>query len=249
MDTETLSQLLQDRAEKRAVVLATNLKSNQQKLIYPFDSKNNSSILDDLREAAIEAALADRGRTIETPDGDLFLNVFNPPLRMIIVGAVHISQPLSVMAQEAGYQVTVVDPRRAFATPERFPGMDLRVEWPDEALKTLDLDRRTAVVSLTHDPKLDDPALVIALASRNGSHDCRKARCRTTRSRKFTAPSGSISAPNHRQRSRFRSWPRSPKTCANRLIQLGPHDFQSSTVGRSRRCHPGSQHAPGRNRL
>jgi len=165
MDTETLSQLLQDRAEKRAVVLATNLKSNQQKLIYPFDSKNNSSILDDLREAAIEAALADRGRTIETPDGDLFLNVFNPPLRMIIVGAVHISQPLSVMAQEAGYQVTVVDPRRAFATPERFPGMDLRVEWPDEALKTLDLDRRTAVVSLTHDPKLDDPALVIALAS------------------------------------------------------------------------------------
>ena len=116
-------------------------------------------------EAAIAAALSDKGRTVDTPDGDVFLHVFNPPLRMIIVGAVHISQPLSVMARAAGYQVTVVDPRRAFATAERFPGMDLRVEWPDKALEALKLDRRTAVVSLTHDPKLDDPALAVALNS------------------------------------------------------------------------------------
>jgi len=161
MQSDTLTQLLEDRANKRSVVLATNLKSNSQKLIYPFDNTDNS----ELYNAAKEAALNDRGRTLETADGDVFLNVFNPPLRMIIVGAVHISQPLSVMAEAAGYQVTVVDPRRAFATPERFPGMDLRVEWPDEALKALGLDRRTAVVSLTHDPKLDDPALAVALPS------------------------------------------------------------------------------------
>lgn len=165
MDTNTLTQLLEDRANKRAVVLATNLNSNDKFLIYPFDISSNSEISGDLIRAADEAALTDRGRTIETPDGDIFLNVFNPPLRMVIVGAVHISQPLSVMAQAAGYQVVVVDPRRAFATPERFPGMDLRVEWPDEALEALGLDRRTAVVSLTHDPKLDDPALVVALNS------------------------------------------------------------------------------------
>ncbi len=165
MHTDTLAQLLDDRAKKRSVVLATNLKSNSQILLYPFEYIENNTYVNSLIEAATEAAFADRGRTVETPDGNVFLNVFNPPLRMIIVGAVHISQPLSIMAEAAGYQVTVVDPRRAFATPERFPEMDLRIEWPDEALQALDLDRRTAVVSLTHDPKLDDPALAVALPS------------------------------------------------------------------------------------
>lgn len=161
MQSKILAQLLTDRANKRSVVLATNLMSNDQILIYPFDNTNTNEI----EKAAKGAALNDRGRTVATSNGDVFLNVFNPPLRMIIVGAAHISQPLSVMAEAAGYQVTVVDPRRAFATPERFPGMDLRIEWPDEALEALDLDRRTAVVSLTHDPKLDDPALAVALKS------------------------------------------------------------------------------------
>ncbi len=190
MDGELFAQLIKDRAGKRAVVLATNLKSGHQKLVHPFETQRDSRDSRDsnnLSSAAAEAALADRGRTVETPDGDVFLNVFNPPLRMIIVGAVHISQPLSVMAREAGYQVTVVDPRRSFATPERFPDMDLRVEWPDEALQSLDLDRRTAVVSLTHDPKLDDPALAVALNSdafyvgalgSNKSHGKRVARLR-----------------------------------------------------------------------
>lgn len=161
MDHHVFTQLLEDRANKRSVVLATNLKSGQQHLLYPTTKYSIS----DVELAAAEAAAEDKGRTIETPDGDVFLNVFNPPLRMIIVGAVHISQPLSVMAAQAGYQVIVVDPRRAFATPERFPGMDLRIEWPDEALQELKPDSRTAVVSLTHDPKLDDPALVVALKS------------------------------------------------------------------------------------
>ncbi|HIF10893.1 MAG TPA: xanthine dehydrogenase [Sneathiellales bacterium] len=164
MRSETLYRLLDDRAQKRSVVLATNLKSNEQILIYPFDN-NTKTVNKILIKAACEAAHVDKGRTVETPDGEVFLNFFNPPLRMIIVGAVHISQPLSVMAEVAGYQVIVVDPRRAFATPERFPGMELRIEWPDEALEELGLDRRTAVVSLTHDPKLDDSALSVALHS------------------------------------------------------------------------------------
>ena len=84
---------------------------------------------------------------------------------MIVVGAVHIAQSLVPMAALAGYDVTVVDPRRAFATDARFPGVTLSTDWPDDALTALDPDRRTAVVTLTHDPKLDDPALAVALRS------------------------------------------------------------------------------------
>ena len=116
-------------------------------------------------DAAEDALRDDRSTTVETGDGEVFLQVFNPPLRMIIVGAVHIGQPLARMAAVAGYDVTVVDPRGSFATKERFPGVELIVEWPDEALPRLDPDRRTAVVTLTHDPKIDDPAIQSALKS------------------------------------------------------------------------------------
>jgi xanthine dehydrogenase accessory factor len=91
--------------------------------------------------------------------------VQNPPLRLIIVGAVHIAQTLAPMAALAGYAVTIIDPRRAFATDARFPDVTLIGEWPDEFMATMTLDRRTAVVTLTHDPKLDDPALQTALKS------------------------------------------------------------------------------------
>jgi xanthine dehydrogenase accessory factor len=95
----------------------------------------------------------------------LFLHVQNPPLRLIIVGAVHIAQALAPMAALAGYSVSIIDPRRAFATDARFPDVTLIGEWPDEVMATMTLDRRTAVVTLTHDPKLDDPALQTALKS------------------------------------------------------------------------------------
>ena len=94
-----------------------------------------------------------------------FLNPFNPPLRLILVGAVHIAQPLAEIAALTGYDVTVVDPRTSFASPERFPGMKLMTDWPDEAMTALAPDARTAIVTLTHDPKLDDPALQAALKS------------------------------------------------------------------------------------
>lgn len=161
MKQTTLDQLLKDRAAKRPVVLATNLTSGLEKILYPVDRTDKS----DLDSESLAAVRADKSCTVETADGPVFLHVFNPPLRMILVGAVHISQPLARMAAMAGYEVVVVDPRRAFASAARFPGLEVRTEWPDEALEDLAPNLRTAVVTLTHDPKLDDPALHVALRS------------------------------------------------------------------------------------
>ncbi|HZD26727.1 MAG TPA: XdhC family protein [Alphaproteobacteria bacterium] len=162
MKRETLQQLLVDRAAKRVVVLATELESGDERLLYPADTDD----ADDLTEAARRAARGDKSGIAELADGrKVFLHVFNPPLRMLIVGAVHIAQPLSRMAVLAGYDVGIIDPRQSFATEERFPGVSLVDDWPDDALRALDPDRRTAIVTLTHDPKLDDPALIQALRS------------------------------------------------------------------------------------
>ena len=162
MDTPVLNELLEAQAAKRAVVLATRLSDGIQKLIYPADKTQDSWLL----QAVSEVLASDKSRIVTDPDGaEWFLNAFNLPLRMIVIGAVHIAQPLSIMASIAGYDVTIVDPREAFASPERFPNVTVRCEWPDEAMADLAPDARTAVVTLTHDPKLDDPALVAALNS------------------------------------------------------------------------------------
>ena len=162
MEREVLSRLLADRAAGRTVVLAKNLKSGANKLLYPFDKAEKSELL----HAAREAALADKSTSmLDNAGGTWFLQVFNPGLRMILIGAVHISQPLARMAAMTGYAVTVIDPRRAFATEARFPGVTVTTEWPDEAMAKLAPNRRTAIVALTHDPKIDDPALVAALKS------------------------------------------------------------------------------------
>src|ERR1700726_3718561 len=100
----------------------------------------------------------------ETPQGKVFLTVHVPPVRLVVTGAVHISQALAPMAKLLGYDVVIVDPRTAFATPERFPDVKLIAEWPDTALPPLNVDSYTAFVALTHDPKIDDPALTHALA-------------------------------------------------------------------------------------
>jgi xanthine dehydrogenase accessory factor len=161
MRADILHQLLADREAKRPVVLASDLETGEGELIYPGENGADGG----LREAAEAAARADKSRVVEHEGRRLFLNVHNPPLRLIIVGAVHIAQPLSRIAALAGYDVTVVDPRGAFATSERFPATALMHEWPDDAMRALAPDRRTAVVTLTHDPKLDDPALLVVLRS------------------------------------------------------------------------------------
>ena len=161
MDAGILAKLVEDRAAKRPVVLATRLTDGFGKLLYPTEKQQESW----LTEVLHEVLASDRASVIAGPDGDWFLNPFNPPLRLLVVGAVHIAQPLARMAALAGYDVTVIDPRTSFASENRFPDIDLRHDWPDDAMAALAPDTRTAVVTLTHDPKLDDPALQAALNS------------------------------------------------------------------------------------
>ncbi len=154
------------RAAKRAVVLATALRDGRQSLIDGDKAEGDLPLAEPILAAARRALRDDKSHTIETADaGPVFVQVFNPPLRMLVVGAVHIAQPLAPMAVMAGYAVTIIDPRRSFATAERFPGVTITHDWPDEAMDRLKLDARTAVVTLTHDPKIDDPALDRALRS------------------------------------------------------------------------------------
>ena len=165
MKSDTLKQLLEDQKNKVAVALATDLTSGEQALVYLDTATGPLAAKADVVTAARDAMRDDKSRMVSLPGGDVFFHVYNPPLRMVLVGAVHIAQPLSRMAAVAGYDVSVVDPRQSFATTERFPGVTIVDEWPDDGLKSLDLDRRTAVVTLTHDPKLDDPALGVAIRS------------------------------------------------------------------------------------
>ena len=159
MKRALLHALTAARAKGRGVVLATRLDTGEQRLI-------ESGERADALAVAAQAALArDKSANVEIDGAAWFLNVFNSPPKLYIVGAVHIAQPLSQMAALAAFDVTVIDPRTAFATNERFPNLHLITAWPDEALADLPLDARTAVVTLTHDPKLDDPALIAALKS------------------------------------------------------------------------------------
>ena len=161
MTPDLLTRLGQARAEQRPTVLATRLPSGEQQLLPDPDASPG------LAQAAVAALQADRSGTVDVDGTTWFLQAYNPPLRLVVVGAVHIAQALVPMAAGLGYGVTVADPRRAFATDERFPGVTVSTDWPDEAMDALRPDSRTAVVTLTHDPKLDDPALDRALKSQS----------------------------------------------------------------------------------
>ena len=165
MRAEVLKALNDARAAKRSAVLARRLSDNAQTLWVEGEPILGERWPGEVEDAATAALGRDQGAKVEAEGDTWFVQPFNPPLRLIVVGAVHIAQALVPMAQVAGYDVTVVDPRRAFASDARFPGVTLRHDWPDEAMRELAPDRRTAVVTLTHDPKIDDPALEGALAS------------------------------------------------------------------------------------
>ena len=165
MKRATLDQLLAARAANRPAAVLRWLRAHDEALVVAGEAVVGGPVGDEVLRAVAVAHRRDRGTTIETERGPLFIQVFNPPLRLIIVGAVHIAQALAPMAALAGYDVTVVDPRRAFASDARFPDVRVSQDWPDEALEELRPDARTAVVTLTHDPKLDDPALDVALRS------------------------------------------------------------------------------------
>lgn len=159
MKLSILSTLNAERAARRPVVVVTNVESGVQRLVLGRDIAS-----DPLRDFLEKHLRSGKSGTEETPEGKVFLTVHVPAPRLVITGAVHISQALAPMARLLGYDVTIVDPRTAFASAERFPDIKLIAEWPDTALPPLNIDRYTAFVALTHDPKIDDPALTHALA-------------------------------------------------------------------------------------
>ncbi|MGE3150152.1 MAG: XdhC family protein [Pseudorhodoplanes sp.] len=160
MKLDSLNTLNEERAARRAVIVVTDTASGRQRLV-----KRADMTADPLAEFMTKHLHSGKSGMEETPEGRVFLTVHVPPPRMVITGAVHISQALVPMARLLGYDVTIVDPRTAFATPERFPDGNVIAEWPDVALPPLHVDHYTAFVALTHDPKIDDPALIHALAS------------------------------------------------------------------------------------
>ena len=165
MKAETVAALQHARAERRAVTLATRLSDAAEALVY-LDKAEGALAADAAVVTAARRAMdIGRSETVDVGGQKIFLNVYVPPARLIVVGAVHIAQSLAPMAAMLDFDVTVVDPRGAWATTSRFPGVKVVQEWADEAFEKMGLNSSTAVVTLTHDPKLDDPALEAALKS------------------------------------------------------------------------------------
>jgi xanthine dehydrogenase accessory factor len=157
---DILKALNEERAARRAVIVVTHQDSGAQRLVKGTDIRN-----DPLKDVLEKHARSGKSGIEETPEGRVFLTVHVPSPKLVITGAVHISQALAPMGQLLGYDVTIVDPRTAFASIERFPDVKVVAEWPDVALPPIGIDRYTAFVALTHDPKIDDPGLDIALKS------------------------------------------------------------------------------------
>jgi xanthine dehydrogenase accessory factor len=162
MRLDILHALNTERAARRAAIVVTDVATGEQRFVAAADVA-----ADPMREILEAHLRSGKSGMEEAAQGRVFLTVHVPSARLIVTGAVHISQALAPVAQLLGYDVTVVDPRTAFASPERFPDVKVIAEWPDVALPPLGVDRYTAFVALTHDPKIDDPALAHAL-----SRDC-----------------------------------------------------------------------------
>lgn len=159
MKSETLAALNVERAARRPAILVTDIASGAQRLVKASD------IASDLLASELAKQLRiGKSATVEVGGTKYFISVHAPTAKLVIIGAVHISQALAPLARSLGYDVTVVDPRTAFASAERFPGVALIAEWPDTALPSLGVDHYTAFVAVTHDPKIDDPALLHAFA-------------------------------------------------------------------------------------
>jgi xanthine dehydrogenase accessory factor len=159
MKLSLLTALNTERAARRAAIVVTDVESGEQRLVKAADIA-----ADPLRAVLSDHLRSGKSGMEETPQRRVFLTVYVPAAQLVIIGAVHISQALAPIGKLLGYDVTIVDPRTAFATPERFPDVKVVAEWPDQALPPLNVDHYTAFVALTHDPKIDDPALLHALA-------------------------------------------------------------------------------------
>jgi xanthine dehydrogenase accessory factor len=158
MRLDILRSLNTERAARRAAIVITDTMTGAQRFVPAADIA-----ADPLRHRLEPRLRSGKSGMEETPEGRVFLTVYVPPPRLVVTGAVHISQALAPVAMQLGYDVTIVDPRTAFASPERFPDAKLIPQWPDVALPPLNVDRYTAFAALTHDPKIDDPALLHAM--------------------------------------------------------------------------------------
>jgi xanthine dehydrogenase accessory factor len=159
MNLAILRRLNEARARRAASILVTDTASGAEHLFLEEDGYAG----DPLRAELAERFRSGASGTVTTPDGSFFLTVSVPPPKLVVIGAVHISQALAPMAKTAGFDMTIVDPRTAFATPERFPEVPVIAEWPDVAIPKVGLDPFTALAVLAHDPKIDDGALIAAL--------------------------------------------------------------------------------------
>lgn len=160
MRLSLLQDLNAERAARRAAIVVTEIATGAQRLVREADAPGDA-----LADALGAAFLSGKSGMVRSDSGEVFLNVHVPPARIVVIGAVHISQALAPMARLAGFDVEIVDPRTAFATPERFPDGALMAEWPEDVLKARPLDAYTALVAVTHDPKIDDLPLKAALAA------------------------------------------------------------------------------------
>jgi len=160
---ETLSLILSKKNNRNTIIVATDINSGEQIII---NEKNDTDINNRILIAAKNNIIQGKSEILEIESNKWFINITLPPLRLIMVGAVHIAQPLAEIATISGYEVIIIDPRAAFANTQRFPDIKIINEWPEVALNELAIDNRTAVVTLTHDPKLDDSALNAALKSK-----------------------------------------------------------------------------------
>lgn len=158
MNLETLKALNEARADRRAAVLVTDLAGGGDRIVFEGDKAEP-----ELADEIARAFRSGRSGTVEANGKSWFLNAYLPPPRLVVIGAVHISQALAPMAAIAGYDMEIIDPRTAFATPERFPDVTLHAEWPETVLAERPFDAYTAVAAVTHDPKIDDFALKSAL--------------------------------------------------------------------------------------
>ena len=163
MKDETLSLILSKKNNRNTIIVATEINSGEQIII---NEKNDTDINNRILIAAKNNIIQGKSEILEIESNKWFINITLPPLRLITVGAVHIAQPLAEIATISGYEVIIIDPRAAFANTQRFPDIKIINEWPEVALNELAIDNRTAVVTLTHDPKLDDSALNAALKSK-----------------------------------------------------------------------------------
>lgn len=162
---DLLAALRRTRASRKPAIVAIDLADGRSVLMAEGENAGDAGLRATLAADAARAQAEERSRSVEHDGRRVFLQVFAPPRRLALVGAVHVAQALIPMAVAAGYDVTVIDPRSAFAAENRFPGVTMLSQWPKTALAAFGLDRRSALVSLTHDPKIDDPALAAALRS------------------------------------------------------------------------------------